>query len=484
MPILRSGRNCQHISQVESSGVLVDARDYYIAVHRAICAAQRHVLVAGWQFDSRFDLIRGADAVDVTVPTRLLELLEYVVEQRPELRVYLLAWDYNLVFAFEREWMQKLKFDWTTHDRIRFAFDDQHPAGGSHHQKLVAVDGAIAFAGGIDLCDARWDDRAHALDNPLRKTQGGAPHKPYHDVMAFCTGPAVADAEGLFGLRWRRATGEELALAPPETPAHFSLDGTLPLTCSRLALSTTFGEHPPSNTPKIEQIKALYEDAIAAAQDLVYIETQYFTSDAVHRALITRMRASGPRLEIVIVMPRGADTPKENFALGDAQNRVLASLQAAAAAYGHTLRILFSGAPDADGELVATFIHSKVLAIDDRILSIGSANCTNRSMSVDSELNITWECSTEDDQPAGQIARVRASLLAEHAGIEYDPRLEQRAGLVAQLDELIGSSKLQQREVPTSSAGLERNPLLEWAFDPADAVTQLELSDLLEPLLG
>jgi phosphatidylserine/phosphatidylglycerophosphate/cardiolipin synthase-like enzyme len=185
----------------------------------------------------------------------------------------------------------------------------------------------------------------------------------------------------------------------------------------------------------------------------------------------------------VIVMPNGADTPKENFALGDAQNRVLASLLATARAHGHLLRVLFSGAPDSNGKMVATFIHSKVLAVDDRILSIGSANCTNRSMSVDSELNMTWECSPEGGRLAEQIARVRASLLSEHAGIAYDPRLEQTAGLVARLDELVGSSKLQLREVPASPADVERNPVLEWAFDPTDAVTELDLEDLLQPAL-
>jgi phospholipase D1/2 len=482
MPILRAGRNCEQIAQAEQAGVLVDARDYYRAVHRAISAARQYVLVAGWQFDSGFELLRGADAAPITQPTRLLELLEHVVEQRPELHVYLLAWDYSVVFALEREWLQKLKFDWTTNDRIRFKFDDQHPAGGSHHQKLVVVDGAIAFTGGIDLCDARWDDRAHALDNPLRVTMRGKPHKPYHDLMAFCTGPAVTDAERLFRLRWRRATGEELALTPPEARVPFDLDGMLPLSCTQVALCTTFGEHPASSTPKTEQIKALYEDAIAGAQELIYIETQYFTSNAVHHALTARMHAKGPKLAIVIVMPNAADTPKENFALGDAQNWVLFSLQATARAHGHALRILFSGATDAKGELVATFIHSKVLAVDDRILSIGSANCTNRSMSLDSELNLTWECSPADTRLAGDIARVRASLLAEHAGIAYDPALEQKAGLVARLDALIGSSKLQPREVPSSPADLERNPLLEWAFDPTDAVTELELDDLVAPL--
>jgi phospholipase D1/2 len=480
-PILEAGRNCEHISRVSSSGVLIDARDYYLAVYDAVQRAQRHVLIAGWQFDSLVPLVRGRDADHARAPVRLLELIEYAAEANAELEVYLLAWDYSLVFALEREWMQRLKFDWRTNDRIRFAFDDQHAAGASHHQKFVVADDTIAFAGGIDLCDSRWDDRLHTLGNPDRITLQKKPQKPYHDLMAYCTGPAIADLTRLFCVRWQRATGDRLELPPAPAAVAPRFEHALPIECGEVGISLTFGEHEPSNTPKTEQIKLLHEDAIAAAEHLIYIETQYFTSRAVHDALRARLERDGPELDVVIVMPHGADTPKENFALGDAQNRVLSALSVTARKHGHRLLVLYSAAADERGELVPTFIHSKVLAVDDRLLTVGSANATNRSMSLDSELNVVWECTAPKDPLSRSLARVRASLLCEHAGIKYDPGLERLDGLCDRLEALIGKTKLRRRDVPESPEQVEQNPLLERAFDPESALTNFELDDLVEP---
>jgi phospholipase D1/2 len=485
-PILQPGRNCERVEPIESSGVLIDARDYYLAVHEALLAARRSVLIAGWQFDSAVPLIRGDDAKDLTAPSELLPLLEHITKQNPELHIHILAWDFSFVFAKEREWLQRVKFDWMTNERIHFVFDDKHPSGGSHHQKLVVVDGEIAFTGGIDLCDARWDDSAHTLDNPLRFKLNGDLQKPYHDVMAYCTGPIVRSVEHLFCERWRRATGESLALPPPSPSARLPRRAleqlALPVRCSEVAISLTFGEHQASGTAKVEQIKALHEDAIARADQLIYIETQYFTSRGIYAALADRLKADRPKLEVVIVLPMGADTPKENFALGAAQQWVLSSLRQIAQQHGHAIRILCSVATREDGSPAPTFIHSKVLITDNRLMTIGSANVTNRSMSLDSELNLVWEC-REDNALATSIARVRARLLSEHAGIEHDVAFEQTTGLTARLDQLIGHSKLRLRELPESPDSIPQTPLLEQAFDPEKAFTDVELDDVLEPML-
>jgi phosphatidylserine/phosphatidylglycerophosphate/cardiolipin synthase-like enzyme len=246
-------------------------------------------------------------------------------------------------------------------------------------------------------------------------------------------------------------------------------------------VSVTFGGHEPSGTPKCEQIKHLYEDAIARAERLIYIETQYFTSHAVHDALCRRMREGDGALEIVVVMPRGADTSKEKFALGAAQRWILSSLRATAREHGHALRVLCSVTGDEHGAQVPTFIHSKLLTVDDRLLTIGSANVTNRSMSLDTELNVVWECAADGDGVSHSIARLRANLLSEHAGIELDPGLGLSRGLCARIDELVGSTKLRLSCIPDSPAEVERSPLLERAFDPDAALDELGLDELIEP---
>jgi phosphatidylserine/phosphatidylglycerophosphate/cardiolipin synthase-like enzyme len=260
----------------------------------------------------------------------------------------------------------------------------------------------------------------------------------------------------------------------------------LPIASGEIAISLTTGEHSRAQTPGVEQIRRLHEEAIASAQRLIYLETQYLTSRAIHEALAQRMRSSGPQLDLVIVMPSGADTPKESLVLGAAQRCVLSSLHELARECGHALRVMCSAAEDdASGELVATFIHSKLLIVDDRILTVGSANCTNRSMSLDSELNFAWESAVEGDALSRSIARIRASLISEHAGIPYNASLEVTAGLVARIDALIGATRLHLREAcqaapsPPQATALEH--ALEQAFDPECALTDLELDELLKP---
>jgi phosphatidylserine/phosphatidylglycerophosphate/cardiolipin synthase-like enzyme len=113
-------------------------------------------------------------------------------------------------------------------------------------------------------------------------------------------------------------------------------------------------------------------------------------------------------------MPRGADTTKEKFALGDLQSAMLADLEVAAEQHGHELSFLCSAVAGESCEQ-ATFIHSKVLIIDDELLCIGSANMTERSMSLDSELCLFWHAEPGSEL-SQDIREVRASLLAEHSG--------------------------------------------------------------------
>jgi hypothetical protein len=95
---------------------------------------------------------------------------------------------------------------------------------------------------------------------------------------------------------------------------------------------------------------------------------------------------------------------------------------------------------------------------------------------------LVWEC-RDDRALSGSIARVRAQLLSEHAGIDHDARFEGTSGLIARIDELIGHSKLRLRELPDSPDSVPQTPLLDQAFDPEKALDDMELDELLEPML-
>jgi phosphatidylserine/phosphatidylglycerophosphate/cardiolipin synthase-like enzyme len=482
--IITPGRNVWRLAPVTRAGVLVDACDYYRAFYRAMSAARRYVLLSGWQFDSDVRLLRGEDARGAPWPVEFLPFLSALCRERPELRVYVLAWDYSVIYTLEREWMQRLKFDFGASDRIEYVLDGKHPVGACHHQKLVAVDGRLAFVGGADICDGRWDDRQHEQLNAERVNRYGEPYKPYHEVVAFITGDrAVASLEEDFKLRWRRARGVELRLPAPDRVAgsdeeQIEFEGALPLEATTTAIARTYATYEVAGSEAISEIRALYMDAIREAKAFVYIETQYITSRALHEALVARFcDESQPPLQVIIVVPRGGDTFKEELALGAAEEQLLASIERVAWDRGHLLRVLYSGPSDGSESSLPTFIHSKVLVVDDRFLSIGSANCTNRSFGLDSELNLVWETDERRGPLGRSIARLRASLLSEHAGIAHDERLMETDGLVQRLDALVeAGTRLRLR--PTSSSESEPSSLLKLAFDSESPPLEAALDEL------
>jgi phospholipase D1/2 len=468
--IIDVGRNAWRRVQADDAGVLVDAADYYHAVYWAVRRAQSHVLMSGWQFDSGVPVLRGAD-VPSGSDVRFLKFLDGLCRRRPELRVYLLAWDFHFILAGEREWLQRVIFHWMTSSNLHFRFAEHPSAGGSHHQKFVVIDGTLSFVGGMDVCEARWDDRRHLADNPLRLSHGH-PQKPYHDLQAWLAGREPARAlEELFSERWRRAGGRPLELRSAHRPT-VSLRGSLPIGESTVALSRT-APRPDGQT--IREVEQLFEDAIAAADRLIYVETQYFSSWRMREALARRMRASGrPRPEIVIVVNEEAEALKEELAVGLRQARNLDTLRDIASKTGCALGCYFSVCDGAHETFRATYIHSKLMIVDDRFLTVGSANFTNRSMGVDSELHVAWEHDGRAGPLVEAIRQVRVSLLAEHAGLAAADAasLEATEGLVARLDALAdrGGARLQRHGAPTPAqrTAMQLVDPDKLPFDPSD----------------
>jgi phosphatidylserine/phosphatidylglycerophosphate/cardiolipin synthase-like enzyme len=471
----REGEHYYRQAGVEQSAVIVDACSYYRAFYRAALRAERYVVVAGWQFDSEVALLRGRDAEDAPLPVRFLPFLGALCARRPELRIYLLAWDFSLVYAVEREWLQRLRFATGTPDGLRFEFDTHPSAGGSHHQKFVVVDGQVAFVGGMDICDARWDDRGHAPCDPLRVNVAGEPCRPNHEVQSAVVGPAARDLAELFCARWRSACGEELVLPePPAEPAsRFELatltaGDLLPLAAREVWISRT--SLAPDGSPVCE-IRSAYVEALRAAENFAYLETQYFTSRTITAALLERLRDhSRPKLTLVVVLPRGADSSKEHFALGEAQSAALGTLEQTARAEGHDLAFFCS----VEGDDNATFIHSKVVIVDDSFLAVGSANLTERSMGLDSELALIWRANG-DPTLARDIVRVRASLLAEHAARSPE-ELSQVDGLLTRIRGWIAERATRLRVCHYEPVA--ENALKAFIFDPGGPLT---LSDAEPP---
>ncbi len=461
--ILKPGHNCWDIAAVRRAGLLIDGKEYYRAFYRAAAEAKKYILMAGWQFDSDERLLRGEDADGVAGDVRLLPFLDSLCAKNEQLQVYMLAWDYSPIYVLDREWFQELLVNWKTNERLRFRFDGQHPVGGSHHQKFVVIDGRIAFVGGLDLCCSRWDDSAHRPHDPDRVNSDGKSYEPFHDIQSCLVGPVAEKLTDLFRARWLAAFNEELSLSGPALESEEAdIEPTIGIPASQAAISRTQGSTLASPEDSIKEIRQLYLDAIASAEKLIYMENQYLSSRNIHDALIRRMEEPGrEKLQIVIVLQRRPNSLMEEIALGIAQSKILSSLKETAQQTGHSLGIYYPASKSASGEDIPTYIHSKLLIVDDRFLSVGSANASNRSMGLDSELNVSFEAASPDDADlVDSIRRARVSLLFEHAGIESEEAfkaLERIEGLVDFLDPIASSESHRLRFHPMDTS-LEQNP--------------------------
>lgn len=487
--ILKAGRNCMGIYPVERSGLLIDGRSYYRAFYEAALKARRYILIAGWQFDSTAALLRGDDVKEADDEVQFLSFLNRLCDRNPDLEIYLLAWDFSIIFSLDRELMQDWLFNWTGNERIRFLFDSRHAVGASHHQKFVVIDGNAGFIGGMDICSDRWDDREHSPDNPLRRNHAGDAYEQYHDIQSYHAGPLVHELKDIFVHRWKHACGTELALPTMDGTTDFDIPLSELLEAEEAALSRTQAKTLFPFHGNTREIRSLYIDAIDAAERLIYIENQYFSSQAVFKAMMDRLRTSeGSPIQIVIILPKQPHSLLENVSLGIAQAKMLQSLKENASQYGHSLGIYYTAPLSKEGHKSPTYIHAKLIIVDDRFLSIGSANTSNRSMGLDTELNVSWEAHSDERKKLFESIRsVRISLLAEHCGINPEDeglRLRKIDGIVEFLNMLADDPayRLQHHTLKSFIDDIEplKNLKIEdLAIDPESPVVEENIYDLI-----
>ncbi|MDX1480664.1 MAG: phospholipase D-like domain-containing protein [Woeseiaceae bacterium] len=422
-----TSRNCWRVARADSFGWCVDGEDYFAAVRDAIGRAEREILIVGWDIDSRVELIR--DENHEHYPSALCETLQQLVDATDELCVRVLSWDFAVVYVLERELMPARAFGWKESERLHFHLDGEHPTGASHHQKIVIVDGALAFSGGLDLTKCRWDTRAHAADDPRRTSPGGDAYRPFHDVQAVVTGDAAHALRELVSNRWQNATGEPL----PELDEAGDADAPWPADVAvrardvdvAIARTWVIGDE------RIQEVKALYLEMIAAAETSIYVENQYFTSVSISEALAERLAEEhGP--ELVVVLPGETSGWLEQATMDILRNQAIARL--AKADRYNRLRIL---TPESE-ELGDTKInvHSKIMVVDNRIARIGSANLSRRSMGLDTECDLV----VEDEDAATALC---ADLLGEHLDADCDEVAASLAGagLIATIEKFNGGPR-------------------------------------------
>jgi phosphatidylserine/phosphatidylglycerophosphate/cardiolipin synthase-like enzyme len=358
--------------------VLVDGERAIGAICAALKQARSHVHLAGWHVTPSFEIER-----DGSSPETLRALLAALAE-RVDVRVLVWAGPPAPVFEPKRSDVKRIRDELTDGTRIRCVLDARERTMHCHHEKLVIVDDEVAFVGGIDLTSLsgdRWDDH----DHPARGRLG------WHDVATRLRGPAVADVAEHFRARWQEVASEPLSPPRPQP----SVGATT------VQVLRTVPDHTYEFVPNGDfRILDAYVRALRAARRLIYLENQFLWSTEIAEILAAKLRdPPADDFRLVLLLPahpnNGADTTRGQLGrlveAADGSDRLLAAtINCRSGSRTHAL-----------------YVHAKVGIVDDRWLTVGSANLNEHSLFNDTEMNVL----TDDEQLA---RRTRLELWAEH----------------------------------------------------------------------
>jgi phosphatidylserine/phosphatidylglycerophosphate/cardiolipin synthase-like enzyme len=466
---------------------LVDGRAAMLAMCAAILGARERVWLADWDMHPRLTMVRGRDqragpdgsadqdalirrlraaglddaaiALWTAGTLRVVDVLGHVASRGVAVRV--LLWSplnplgmlhiTNNAADNQRQ-LRAVGVDCRLDKNSRSILH----AAQALHQKCGAIDGRLAFIGGVDLtvqCNGdfdRWDTPSHPFEGHSRSSDlGPAPH-PWHDTHVLVSGEPAVDVERDIQQRWEdagrtpirrvmpplghlarmlvrgeREAGQhalrrsEAGEAPhgagqevPGAPARVQVVRTIPALTYRFAPAGIYG------------IAQAYTLAARRAERFIYLESQYLWLETFSgvdttrlgrqshhmRALLTELAAAAERgVTIALVLP---DHPNCGRRFTDATIGWLRQSAPGASAAGRLhFFTLATFAVHAEGHMRyrPIYVHSKATVVDDRWATIGSANLNSRGMSHDAELNLTVLDS--------DFARaLRMMLWAEHVG--------------------------------------------------------------------
>jgi len=208
-----------------------------------------------------------------------------------------------------------------------------------NHRKILVVDGALGFTGGMNIDRRYWRPEA--------------PDQAFRDLHFRLRGPVVAQLAEVFADDWQFTTDEALRGAPWFVPLGPAGD------CIARVIEAGPDEH-------FETLRWAIVGGLDAAQRSVRVVTPYFIPDA---SLITSLNAAALRgIEVDIVMPAQSDLPHVHWAAFGQLWQVL----------DHGCRVWASPPP---------FDHSKLMVVDGAWTLLGSANWDARSLRLNFELN-------------------------------------------------------------------------------------------------
>jgi cardiolipin synthase len=209
------------------------------------------------------------------------------------------------------------------------------------HRKLLIVDGRVGFTGGVGIADV-WKGNAQDPQH-------------WRDSHFYVDGPAVAQLQAAFLDNWLKThdtilQGEEYF---PALPAIADSD------CQVFQSSAEGGS---------ESVRLMYLLSLAAATDRILISSAYFIPDALTTRTLIAARRRGVTVQVIVPGPH-------------IDKHVVR--MASRAGWGSLLE-----AGVEIYEYQPTMYHTKVMVVDDRWTSVGSANFDDRSFRLNDEVNL------------------------------------------------------------------------------------------------
>jgi phosphatidylserine/phosphatidylglycerophosphate/cardiolipin synthase-like enzyme len=395
--------------------VLIDGGQALPLIAQALAGARSHVHIAGWHLTPDFGLTRDDEAA------RLRDLLGDLAE-RVQVRVLLWAGSPLRAFTPTRAAVRRVREELIRGTRVQCALDSHERPMHCHHEKLVIIDGEVAFVGGIDLTSL-GGDRFDTNDHPARGRLG------WHDASSRVRGPAVGDVAAHFAARWRETTGEPAEQTPPPASA-----GNIELQVVRTIPDKVYDFSRQGDFRIVEA----YTRALRSARELVYLESQFLWSPQIVDILANKLREPPcEAFRVVVLLPakpnNGADTTRGQLGVladaDDGNDRFLA-----------TTIMARSGA--LSGPL---YVHAKIGIVDDTWLTVGSANLNEHSFFNDTEMNVVT-C----DPALARDTRLR--LWGEHLERSVEEVSGDPARIIDELWRPIAGEQLERRrrrEAPT-----------------------------------
>jgi phosphatidylserine/phosphatidylglycerophosphate/cardiolipin synthase-like enzyme len=406
--------------------LLIDGAQALPRIAEALAGARSYVHIAGWHITPEFGLTRDAGAA------RLRDLLAELAE-RVDVRVLLWAGSPVRLFTPDRTAVRRVREQLRRGSRVSCALDTHERPMHCHHEKLVIVDGQVAFVGGIDLTSL-GGDRFDSSEHPMRSRLG------WHDAASRLSGPAVADVGEHFAARWRETTGESLDLGPPPPSA-----GDVELQVVRTVPEKVYSSFPRGDFRILEA----YTRALRAAREFVYLESQFLWSAQVVEILADKLRRPpSERFRVVVLLPA-----KPNNGADSTRGQLAALIRADRGAQ----RFLATTISTRTGELSGpAYVHAKIGIVDDAWLTLGSANLNEHSFFNDTEMNVVtcdpqiardtrlrlW--SEHLERPAEELGGEPAAVIDElwrPIAVEQRARWERGEALTHHLRELPGVSR-------------------------------------------